>query len=1019
MSNSTSQTGALFNPFPGLRPFTQDESHLFFGREGQSKSVLKSLESNNFVAVIGASGSGKSSLIYCGVIPELKARSQKKWAAVSTRPGNSPVRNLVSSVAEVFPGKVPDEDALKLLSGEISIENWVKKLIPAGQSLLLVIDQFEEIFRFKKTTASGEGLAEINKFVELIFEACSSEKSLVSIVLTMRSDFIGECSVFQDLTDLINRSNYLIPQMTREDFRNAIIGPVKVGGATIDEVLVQQLLDEVGEDNTDQLPVLQHSLMRTWDYWKLQNDPEKPISAGDYEAIGRMEKALSDHANEAYDELDENQRIICEFLFKTITEKGGDNRGVRRPAKVSRVAEIARCSSDDIIRISEVFRIKGRTFLTPYQPVKLDEDTVIDISHESLMRIWDRLRLWVDEEAGSVQMYKKLSEASALYQEGTTGLWRPPDLQLALNWREKQQPTITWAVQYNPAFERAMVYLDTSDSEFRKEEENKIRLQKRRLRVTRMFSLVLGGIAVIAMGLFLWTRDLQSQAEAKRIEAEEQRTLAVESAEAARISQKAAIAARDSANIERQRAVEASNFAEIKRQEAEAASDLARRRQILADRSAQQAREAQALAQRNADTAEVQRLRAVMASEEALKRRMLSIAKSMSVKSLQIDSTDDPDLKALLAFQAYQFNMEFGGSIHESDIYSGLYDARKTLLGVNYNVYSGHTQSIKSIEFIPGSEYFFTSGSDGQILKRSLSDSNKGYEVFVKNDMLLEALAISPDGKYLASATNANGIFVYEIAGLGKNPLVLMGHEGNIRDIEFSTDPDIIFSIGLDKQILKWSVSGKSSQLISSSTSRYNDIAVSPDGKTLAACNRSGNIVIIHLDNPGKPDSIKGPALNPVFSLDFSRDGKYLAAGDNRGNVRVIATGTWTQLNSLRGSSARIEAVKFSPQSNFLASSSYDGNVLMWEMLDLNNSPIVMEDNKGFVFTLGFSPDDNYIISGSNNLISRPVTASQLTDGFCSMVSRNFTREEWDIYVGPDIPYIETCPQFAIENKSK
>jgi hypothetical protein len=155
----------------------------------------------------------------------------------------------------------------------------------------------------------------------LIYSACTDGSDTVSVVLTMRSDFIGECSVYQNLTALINRSNYLIPQLTSDDFRKAIEGPVGVGGAIIDIALVEQLLDEVG-DNTDQLPVLQHSLMRTWDYWMMQNDPEKPISAGDYEAIGRMEKALSDHANEAYEELDENQRIICEICLKPSQKRG-------------------------------------------------------------------------------------------------------------------------------------------------------------------------------------------------------------------------------------------------------------------------------------------------------------------------------------------------------------------------------------------------------------------------------------------------------------------------------------------------------------------------------------------------------------------------------------------------------------------------------------------------------------------------------------------------------------------------
>jgi len=1011
MNNNSGQTGGIFNPFPGLRPFKQDEAHLFFGREGQSQSVLQSLKANNFVAVIGASGSGKSSLIYCGVIPELRSNPSEEWLILSTRPGTNPIMNLFLSASEQVGSGVTESDHDQLLHHHLSLIDWVKKVLKKDEKMLLVIDQFEEIFRFRRIGATEERAREVERFVELIYEACISKGSPVRVVLTMRSDFIGECSVFQDLTDLINRSNYLIPQMTRDDFRKAITGPVGVGGATIDDELVEQLLDELGDD-TDQLPVLQHAMMRTWEYWQLQNDPSKPISAGDYEAIGRMEKALSDHANEAYDELDEQQRIICERLYKTITEKGGDNRGIRRPSSVSRIAEISRCEPDEIITIAEVFRSGSRTFLTPYQPAELDTETVIDISHESLMRIWDRLRFWVDEEAASVQMYKRLSEAAALFQEGLAGLWRPPDLQLAHNWREKQKPTPTWAVQYDPAFERAMVFLDKSEEVFKKEEENKIRLQKRRLRVTRIFSLVLGGIAVVGMGLYLYTRVLKTQADAGRIEAEKQRNLAEQSAEQARQAQADALQAKNQADTARQRAEDALKLAEERRLQAVEASMLAVRRQKQADQSAKEALEAKELAQANANLAEEQRVIAVKASEEAQTRRMLSIAKSMAVKSLQIERDDDPDLKGLLAYQAYKYNLAYGGPDHEADIYAGLYDAKKALFGEDYNVYGGHSQSVKAIEFIPGTERFLSGGTDGRILLRTVGDTSSGYEVIAERDMLLEALAISSDGKYFAAGTNSEGIFVFQLGDRSaEEPLNLFGHEGRIRDIEFAPGSDEIYSIGPDRKILKWSIRSQAAEEIGTSMTRYNDITISPDGKLLAASNRSGQIILIHLENPDIADTIRGSVLNPVISLDFSPDGNYLAAGDQRGNVRVIETDTRNLLSSLRGSTARIEAVRFSPQGTYLASSSYDGKVLLWDMDDLNNSPIVMEDNRGFVFTVAFDSLEKYILSGSNSLRARPVRASMLIKGLCDRISRNFTREEWGIYVGEDIDYEKTCMQ--------
>ncbi len=125
----------------------------------------------------------------------------------------------------------------------------------------------------------------------------------IYIIMTMRSDFIGDCAKFPHFTSLINDSHYLIPQMTRDQKRTAILGPVAVGGGNMTSRLVQQLLNDLG-DNTDQLPILQHALMRTWDYWTKHETENNPIDIFHYEAIGGMEEALSQHANEAYAELD-------------------------------------------------------------------------------------------------------------------------------------------------------------------------------------------------------------------------------------------------------------------------------------------------------------------------------------------------------------------------------------------------------------------------------------------------------------------------------------------------------------------------------------------------------------------------------------------------------------------------------------------------------------------------------------------------------------------------------------------
>lgn len=180
-----------------------------------------------------------------------------------------------------------------------------------------------------------------------------------------------------------------------------------------------------------------------------------------------MQKALSVHANEAFNELNENQKRICEKIFKSITEKGDEGRGVRRPAKLSDIAVIANAPVAEVTEVVDHFRKTGNTLLMPPSNVKLEENSVIDISHESLMRIWVMLTKWVEEEAESVKMYLRLAEAAEMHQQGKSGLWRPPDLQIALNWQAEQNPSKIWGLRYHKAYERTMLFLDFSKRNLR------------------------------------------------------------------------------------------------------------------------------------------------------------------------------------------------------------------------------------------------------------------------------------------------------------------------------------------------------------------------------------------------------------------------------------------------------------------------------------------------------------------------------------------------------------------------
>lgn len=482
MSTSSKTVG---NPFPGLRPFETEEYRLFFGREGQSDELLARLERSRFLAVVGTSGSGKSSLIRAGLMPALRGGMMKGagagWRIAVIRPGGDPIGNLAAELvkkdvlleAGVGLPEHEEEAAIEatLRSSSLGIVNIVRQArLRDHEKLLVVVDQFEELFRFR-AAQGGTSADEAAAFVKLLLEASQQREQAIYIVLTMRSDFLGDCSQFQGLPEAINDGQYLIPRMTRDERRFAVTGPVGVTRGKITEPLVNRLLNDVG-DNPDQLPILQHALMRTWDHWQTSRRNGEPIGVEHYEAIGTMSEALSRHADEAFNELpDERSRDIAEILFKALSERGADNREIRRPTRLGTICKIANASIEKVTGVIDVFRSGGRSFLMPPVGVTLHAESVIDISHESLIRNWERLKTWVDEEAQSARSYRRLAEAAVLHRKDEEALLQSPALELAVEWQKRWSPTKAWAERYHPEFDVAIAYLNES---IQKTEEAKI-----------------------------------------------------------------------------------------------------------------------------------------------------------------------------------------------------------------------------------------------------------------------------------------------------------------------------------------------------------------------------------------------------------------------------------------------------------------------------------------------------------------------------------------------------------------
>jgi len=1023
------------NPFPGLRPFNIDESHLFFGREGQSDEVLLKLSKNRFVGVIGPSGSGKSSFIYCGVMPILYGGfltdASPNWDVVVTRPGGGPIDNLAESLLKNNPEyqKADSEErkikrtifSTLLRSSSLGLVEAIEQTRRnADVNYLVLVDQFEELFRFKDSF-DPNSVNETLAFVNLLIEASQYPDSPIYVAITMRSDFIGDCAQFPDLTRKINDSHYLIPQLTREQKRRAIEGPVAVGGAKITPRLTQQLLNDLG-DNPDQLPILQHALMRTWSYWATYKDmDDEPVDLKHYEAIGTMTEALSMHANEAFDELTEDQKRICESLFKAITEKRGENFGIRRPTKLNEIAAIADVSEEEVIGVIEKFRAPGRSLITPAHGTTLKSRSMVDISHESLMRIWVRLKNWVDDEGEAVQMYSRLAEAAAMHQVGKAGLWRPPDLQLALNWQAKHKPTLVWGQRYNPAFERTMIFLEYSKKEWETEQRIKELEQKRKLQRARITAIVLGSATIISLIFLVYAflQKIEADKATKLAQENEQKAIVAQAAtEKQRIlaedAKKEALKEKENAILQQKEAEKQKTLAQASEAEAIKQKAFALEQSEIAKRKEKEAIDAAALAKKREEEATIAR-------NDAEARRFLALAKAMAIKSKDVP---DVELQSLLAQHAYNWNKKFAGYPYDNEIYNGLYKALEKNSHALTDNLAGHKQGACRVLIVhQKSETIYSGGSDGKILKWTHRNQkwNADSIVRARGTYQVYSMDVSTDGKYLvaggtasAGESTANYAELYDLNNLSAEPKKITGYVHAIDNLIFSQDDKGFFSRDNAGFSIKYSDLNTTKEVIKP-TEKINSIALSPDGNLLAGAGNGGSLFIWDIkNNYAEKVLYKNPARNGktsgLSSVGFERDGKRIVIGDVNGFVKRLSVDNPSNPLVLSGHRATIEHIVFSHDGKFMATTSNDKTVRLWNLEKLNLQPIVLDDHDDWVRTAVFTANDEQLLAGINSnpehpdqtIHAWPTKIETMSGILCNYITRPMTEDEWDIYVDDD-----------------
>lgn len=483
--------GMAEGPYPGLRPFLPREREIFFGREQMIDQVLVRLNERHMVVVHGASGCGKSSLVAAGVLPQLARRRARRGLVLRTgtfRPGIKPMQSLVGLLGELCAtdaGPATIEEVYRAIANGAEARAGVARLAAAAgvDQICIVVDQFEELFRF----AEDEGFEEAQRFAELLVRLCGcyekeanwwdaegeapprdSAGAEVSFILTMRSEFLGNCARYRGLAEAINHTQYLLPNMGRGDLIRAIREPAEVFEGSVEHALAERMADDAARDE-DSLPLVQHALMQMW-----RESDSKALAIADYEQAldacaqgdqakqrGPLGAILAGHADRVLAEVaggDTARLTAAEFIFRALSRKDSESRAIRCPQRFWRLLRLSGVSEEETRAIVDGFRDEGVSFITPYAAMgeAIEGDTVVDISHEALIRAWPRMSDhaidqksaqpigWIEREAQDAMLWRWLAVHADFFRSNPRGYLDGATSERLGSWFERIKARPDW-----------------------------------------------------------------------------------------------------------------------------------------------------------------------------------------------------------------------------------------------------------------------------------------------------------------------------------------------------------------------------------------------------------------------------------------------------------------------------------------------------------------------------------------------------------------------------------------------
>ncbi|WP_328497349.1 XRE family transcriptional regulator [Streptomyces sp. NBC_00414] len=930
-------------PYAGLRSFREEDARWFFGREQLVEELAARLERRPFAAVIGASGSGKSSLLRAGLVPRLRAGA----TVVVCTPGPRPLEECsvrLGGLAGVTPGGLYEE----LRRDSANLGRVVRQIVArsgatggaaegtsggatdgtgtgtsngaADGHVVLVIDQFEEVF----TLCRDE--TERNVFIEALVTASSAEAGRCRVVLGVRADFYAHCTRDALLVEAMRDAQVPVGPMSQDELRRAVLKPAQLAGLTVEGALLASLMAQA-HAQAGMLPLLSHALLQTW-----RRRRGNALTLGAFEAAGGLEGSLAHTAEDFYQRLDAARRTLARRVFERLTVPGEGTEDTRRPARLEELNGLAGAEAGEVRDVLD--RAADARLLT------LDHERV-ELAHEALIRCWPRLRDWLAEDRAGIRVHRDLTEATAAWEaldRDPGSLYRGVRLAQAQEWAAHAADALT---------ARERTFLDASRAAA-DGEQAAARHRARRLR--RLTGLLAVLLLIASATTFSAVR---AQDTANR-----QRNIALSQKAA---GQAAALRATDPA-LAAQLSLAAYRLAPTADARGSLLSSFAG---PYATRLTGHTDNVNAVAHR-ADS----RVLATGSNDDTA--RLWDVRDPHRPRSLAT-LTGHTDKVSDVAFSPDGRTL----ATASWDDTARLWDVRDPRHPRTTAVLRGHSGDVNALAFSRDGHALADASTDGTVRLWDVTDPGRprGTRTLPgrhDDKRAVVTVAFSPDGRVLAAAgfDNAVRLWTFDASGRARKKATLTGPTAAVTRVAFSPDGKTIAGASWDRAVRLWDIAdprrpGKPVTL-SGHTDAVRSVAFSPDGRGLASAGMDQNVRLWDVTDPRRPrrGTVLSGHTDAAVSVAFGPDGRTLASAGDDQTVRL-----WDlPLPALGGHTDTVCAVAFGPSGgHVLATAADDRTARLWDVTDPRRPRelATLTGHKDAVCGLALSPDGRTLATGS------------------------------------------------------